>query len=203
MMAPPFLSRGVGKLLNPVRHHRSKQMLQNHTRLHLACGYNVLDGWANIEARGTGKVIGWNLTEALPISSGTIELVYSEHFIEHISREQAVALIADIYRVLKPGGILRLSTPSLRKLVDEYLAGRTTEWGEMNWNPGTPCQMLNEGLHLWGHQFVYDAQELQSILETAGFSRIIQVGWRESSTPALRNLECRPFHDEIIVEASK
>ena len=178
-------------------------MLRNQTRLHLACGYNVLDGWANIEARGKGKVIGWNLTEPLPVGSGSIELVYSEHFIEHISLEQAVSLVAEIYRVLKPGGILRLSTPSLNKLVDEYLAGRTTEWSDMEWNPLTPCQMLNEGLHLWGHQFVYDLNELQSLLEAAGFSGITQVAWRESSVPALVNLECRPFHNEIIVEAVK
>jgi predicted SAM-dependent methyltransferase len=63
--------------------------------------------------------------------------------------------------------------------------------------------MLNEGLREWGHQFVYDACELGRLLEEAGFREVTQVAWRESTTPALRNLECRPFHGEIICEATK
>ncbi|MFZ0749564.1 MAG: methyltransferase domain-containing protein [Pyrinomonadaceae bacterium] len=169
----------------------------------MGCGANILDGWANLDLQGNGSVIGFDLTNRLPIDSNTIELIYSEHFIEHLTLNQTTALLAECHRVLQSGGIIRLSTPSLKKIIDEYLVGRTSEWLDVDWTPGTPCQMVNEGLRLWGHQFVFDADELRRTLEDAGFRRVIETTWRESATPALRGLESRPFHGEIIFEAVK
>ncbi|MFY9621328.1 MAG: methyltransferase domain-containing protein [Pyrinomonadaceae bacterium] len=180
-----------------------RKKLRGQNRLHLGCGANILDGWANLDLQGNGSVIGFDLTNRLPIDSNTIELIYSEHFIEHLTLNQTTALLAECHRVLQSGGIIRLSTPSLKKIIDEYLVGRTSEWLDVDWTPGTPCQMVNEGLRLWGHQFVFDADELRRTLEDAGFRRVIETTWRESATPALRGLESRPFHGEIIFEAVK
>ena len=173
------------------------------TKLHLGCGTNILSGWANIDMDGPGVVVRWDLTQPLPLQAGTVRLIFNEHFIEHITRSQALALLSECYRLLVPGGVLRISTPSLRKLIDEYLLSRTTEWIDVGWAPATPCQMLNEGMRLWGHQFLYDAGELKSVLRASGFAEVVDVGWRESRHGELRNLECRPFHDEIILEATK
>ena len=106
-------------------------------------------------------------------------------------------------RVLLPGGVLRFSTPNLRRIIHEYLAGRTIEWLDVHWSPSSPRQMMNESFYLWDHQFVYDAHELEKILSEAGFRTIKHVAWRQSETPDLCVVECRPFHDEIIIEAVK
>jgi predicted SAM-dependent methyltransferase len=191
------------RFLGTIKRARVARQLEGHQRLHLGCGNNIIEGWANVDIQSNRKVIGWDLTECLPVRDQTIDLIFCEHFIEHVTLERAKTLLADCYRVLRAGGILRLSTPSLKKLVDEYLSGRTSEWWDVGWRPATSCQMLNEGLREWGHQFVYDACELGRLLEEAGFREVTQVAWRESTTPALRNLECRPFHGEIICEATK
>ena len=180
-----------------------EKKLEGQTRLHLACGNHVLDDWANLDLENNGQVIGWDLTHRLPVRSDTIELIYSEHFIEHLPLDQAAIFLTECHRVLRPDGILRLSTPSLKKIVDEYLSGRTSEWCDVGWNPATPCRLVNEGLRLWGHQFVYDVDELKRLLGNTGYRQVTQVTWRESPTPALRNLESRPFHGEIIFEAIK
>jgi predicted SAM-dependent methyltransferase len=150
-----------------------------------------------------GGVVGWDLANRLPLPAGTIELIYCEHFVEHLTLQQTVALCDEWYRLLQSGGKLRLSTPNLKKMIDEYRACRTTEWCDVGWSPVTPCQMMNEGLRLWGHQFTYDVDELRRVLVEAGFREVTEVAWRESGTPALRNLECRPFHGELILEATK
>jgi predicted SAM-dependent methyltransferase len=191
------------RITGTARRDQVERQIEGQTRLHLGCGGNVLEGWANIDYESSGKVIGWDLTERLPVRSGSVELIFCEHFIEHITLGQAEALLADCFRVLRPGGILRLSTPSLQKLIDEYLSGRTTEWSDVGWRPATPCRMVNEGLRSWGHQFVYDASELRSILEAGGFRNVTLAAWHESATPALRNLERRPYHGEIIYEATR
>jgi predicted SAM-dependent methyltransferase len=173
------------------------------TKLHLGCGTNILAGWANIDIDGPSGVLKWDLTQPLPLQAGTVRFIFNEHFIEHITQQEASALLSECCRLLVPGGVLRISTPSLRKLIDEYLLNRTIEWINVNWNPATPCQMMNEGMRSWGHQFLYDATELKNLLRACGFAEIVDVGWRDSRHGELRNLECRPFHDEIILEATK
>lgn len=200
---PPLATRIHNRVASKISKSQVRRRLQSYTKLHLACGTNVLSQWANIDILNDPAIIRWNITNGLPARSGSIEYIFSEHFIEHVTHKQASTLLAECCRVLKTGGLLRISTPNLRVLIDQYMLGQTTEWADVHWHPRTPCQMLNEGFRLWGHQFVYDLEELEHLLLQAGFGTITRVLWRESTTPALRNLECRPFHGEIILEATK
>lgn len=202
-MCPPVMLWGWSRFILVIRNRRAKKKFEGQNRLHLACGSNALIGWANVDLVDDGSVIGWDLTTRLPVREGSVECIFCEHFIEHITLAQAKTLLADCYRCLRPDGILRLSTPSLEKIIKEYQLGRLTEWHDVCFCPETPCQMINEGFRLWGHQFIYDNAELKQILEEVGFQTVSQTAWHESSTPALRNLECRPFHGEIILEATK
>jgi predicted SAM-dependent methyltransferase len=61
--------------------------------------------------------------------------------------------------------------------------------------------MLNEAMRLWGHQFLYDIEELSEILRAAGFDIIETVCWHTSRYRELINLEIRPYHYDLIVEA--
>ena len=183
------------------RHVRER--LQGHTRLHLGCGNHLLDGWANLDFGVADGVIRCDLTKPLPVAPGSIDAIFTEHFVEHITRPEAQRLFADCHRVLKRGGVIRISTPNLGALVAQYRLRRTTEWSDVGWTPASPCALLNEGLRSWGHQYVYDAEELSGVLSEAGFTRFTRPGWRESEHPALRGLETRPFHDDLILEATR
>lgn len=198
-----FISRRLyKKVRRPIQRAHDRNELVKYKKLHLGCGTNILPGWANIDLVGHAGSLLHDIIKPFPILSQTINFIYSEHFIEHITRRQAHNLLVECRRMLAPGGVVRLSTPNLRFIIDEYLRGRTTEWNDVNWNPVTPCQMMNEALRLWDHQFVYDFEELELLLKESGFSVVYPVSWRQSEYPELRSLECRPFHGEIIVEAT-
>lgn len=190
----------VAKHLSDQAKHDS---IETPARLHLGCGDHLLKGWINIDINDSEEVVKLNLTQALPFPTESVEFIFSEHFIEHITCEEAHRLLTECYRVLLPKGVLRISTPDLRKLVNEYLAEKTGEWHDVGWFPATPCQMVNEGMRLWGHQFLYDAKELTALIKACGFQEITAVHWRESRYTELRNLEVRPFHNEVILEAVK
>jgi predicted SAM-dependent methyltransferase len=182
---------------------RAARRLGGQGRLHLACGTNVLPGWANVDLDGPQGVIKLDLTQDLPIADGRIEFVFCEHFIEHVPLATAQKLLREVWRCLRPGGVLRLSTPDLDMLVEHYQTRRLDTWRDVGWLPDTACRLLNEGMHAWGHEFVYDQTELERAFREAGFRSYERVRWRSSGHVELAGLECRPDHGELIYEASK
>lgn len=171
-------------------------------RLHLGCGSNLMPGWINVDLDTLGAV-DWDLSLPIPIGDGQIGFIYSEHFIEHITLDQGLAHFRECHRLLTKGGIMRISTPNLRHLAEQYLAGSISAWREQDWSPHTPAQFLNEAMRLWGHQFIYDEPEIRAALREAGFASVAAMGWRESKHPELTGLETRPYHLDLIVEATK
>ena len=49
----------------------------------------------------------------LPIESGVAEAIYSSHTIEHVTNAAANHFLRESYRILRPGGFLRLTTPDI------------------------------------------------------------------------------------------
>lgn len=177
-------------------------------KLNLGCGAHLRADYLNIDMSGltsdvSGFFIKHDLTQGLPrvIADNSVDFIFSEHFIEHIGEDAAKRLITDCHRALKPGGKIRVSTPDLSYLVDNY-----TKWGWNGepiakrippiWTPATPCKMVNEGMRAWGHMFLYDLNELLLLFRKAGFGNAGPVGY----DPAF---EQRPFYGEVIVQATK
>lgn len=179
----------------------TRMRLGAYDRLHLGSGNRLLPGWANLDIGGSGTLL-WNLRKPLPIRERRIRLVYSEHFIEHIPRTDAVTLLSHARRTMVEGARLRISTPDLRKLANDFLAGNVVRMDHGSWYPETPCQMINEGMRLWGHIYLYDEAELTAVLTECGFSDIRRVEWRQSDLPELRDLESRPDFGDLILEAT-
>jgi predicted SAM-dependent methyltransferase len=180
---------------------RTPYLLRKYDKLHLGSGPHRITGWANIDMTGWRNVI-WDLRRRLPIPPGTIRFIYSQHFIEHIPRADALALLKNCKKLLSRGGTIRISTPNLHRAAEDYLAGHIPRLPDTEWYPATPCVAINEAMRLWGHQFVYDADELTRLLKEAGFSDIRSMQWGESGHPELRGLETRPYYDDLIFEAS-
>lgn len=177
-------------------------MLEEEQKLHLGCGAVKFPGWINIDLESPTADRLLNLTEPLPFEDSSVSHIFNEHFIEHITREQAVAFLKECYRVLSVQGAIRISTPNLRYLINCYSNDNNTEWGDL-WHPATRCQMMNEGMRSWGHQFVYDAEELTRVLGEAGFKSVAFQAYRQSGDDIFVGLETRPFHNELIIEARK
>lgn len=61
-----------------------------------------------------------NLIKGIPFPDNSFKVVYHSQVLEHIPYEHAPAFIKECYRVLEPGGILRVVVPDLEIIVDEY-----------------------------------------------------------------------------------
>jgi predicted SAM-dependent methyltransferase len=191
---------GAAAIVARARRVNTPRRLRHYDKLHLGSGARLLDGWANLDINGRGTLV-WDLRKPLPLETGKVRFVYTEHFIEHIKRDDAVRLFSHARRVMAPGGIVRVSTPDLGKLIEDYRAGRLVRMDHGGWFPETPCRMVNEAMHMWGHVFVYDQAELVDVLQECGFEGVRRVKWGESEHPELRNLESRPDFGDLILEA--
>lgn len=163
-------------------------------KLHLGCGGIIFDGWKNIDVLPPADV-RHDLTTGIPFSDGSVDFIYSEHFFEHLLPDAGGTLMRECRRVLVSGGTMRVAMPSLSYVVKKYLS---TEWRDQDWlkRPEhgfirTPAEMLNIGLRWWGHQWMYDEEELETRLRDAGFTQFVRREFGESDHPELRGRETR------------
>lgn len=171
-------------------------------KLHLGCGAIILEGWTNVDIDGDARVQKHDLRLPLPFATDSADFVFHEHFLEHLTLDEGLRLLAECYRVLKPGGVMRVVTPDMMKLTRLYLSGEVMKIPGV-WEPKTKAQMLNEGMRLWGHQFLYDAPELFEAIGGAGFQNIRACGYKKSSYAELVEIDQRPHYGELIMEATK
>jgi len=90
--------------------------------LNLGCGEKFHKKWVNIDfASHHENVIAHNLLKGIPFDENVFDVVYHSHVLEHFARGDGKAFITECYRVLKPGGILRVAVPDLEQIVKNYL----------------------------------------------------------------------------------
>src|SRR5579871_2098668 len=90
--------------------------------LNVGCGSYFDRRWTNIDIYSTSpEVIQHDITQGLPFSDRSFDVVYHSHILEHLDRESGASLMRECYRVLKPNGILRVVVPDLEFSCKLYL----------------------------------------------------------------------------------
>lgn len=102
--------------------------------LNLGCGDRFHPDWENVDFYATGpNVRVHDLRKRTPYPDASFDVVYHSHVLEHFPRDAALILLQECYRLLKPGGIIRVAVPDLERIARLYLealekARREPEW---------------------------------------------------------------------------
>ncbi len=164
---PKFI---VDKLLASFRFSKVYKALKNcHTLPHqtkiidMGSGKGLLinqlrqkgyDAWG-IDLTPSKNVIAADLNKILPVENNSIDVVTSLANIEHLEKPEVN--LAEIYRMMKPGGKLILTTPSLAaKPILEFIAYK--------------LKVIDEA-EIRDHKFYYTKQTLSRDLIKVGFSK--------------------------------
>lgn len=188
--------------------------------LHLGCGLVAPSEWVNVDGsmnawlaqhRFIKKLmttfrllpraqasIDWptnvtiaDLRKRLPFPDNSCDAVYSSHTIEHLHRAEALSLLKEARRVLKPGGLCRTLVPDLEVLIAEYRGdGKVKEGVYAPPVVDDPARQLCQRLMmrpeepsrhnrlyrayqamtaLHEHKWMYDARSLVRLMTEAGF----------------------------------
>ena len=90
--------------------------------VNLGCGNRLHPEWINIDiASSSPQVIVHDLRRGIPLPDVSCEVVYLSHVLEHFRRGDALTLVRECYRVMRPGGILRVAVPDLETICQLYL----------------------------------------------------------------------------------
>jgi predicted SAM-dependent methyltransferase len=137
-------------------------------RLHLGSGSQPKKGWVNIDLAGDPVDLAWNLARGIPFADGSVDAIFHEHLLEHIPLTAGVGLMDECFRVLKPGGILRIGVPDAGELLTSYVGdGERVE----AIHPGRPTRMLAvQELFYWHrHTTMFDEETLELVFRAGGF----------------------------------
>ncbi len=133
-------------------------------RLHLGCGDIDQPGFINIDVRPRKHVHRvQGIDDLRAFANGSVAMIYSSHCLEHVPRRQVPQVLKEWHRVLRPGGLLRVSVPDFELLVQTYL------------DSGHDMQSVQQPLmgdqdYAFNFHFcAFNAAELGRLMREAGF----------------------------------
>jgi predicted SAM-dependent methyltransferase len=204
--------------------------------IHCGSARRVAPGWLNTDllhfraldeteverdriARLEGNLfyLEFDSRQPYPFEDASFEWAHAEHFVEHLKLEEVIAWLAEIRRLLKPGGHVRLSTPDLRRYLEGYAAPDNGFFAEHRERlsglrpfretgvPDRPGWMVNQIFHMWGHRWIFDFEELRYAAERAGFepAGIEQRSFSEGRVVEVAAMDIASRNDEsLYVELS-
>lgn len=149
-------------------------------KLHLGCWHRLIPGFVHVDLCDMPHIDYKSSIDKLPFfEDNCAELIYCSHALEYFDRQQARDVLQEWFRVLAPGGILRLAVPDFRALIQVYQQSGNLDrvlgplYGRME------IAALN-GLTVLYHKTVYDQPSLAALLESCGFVDPELWDWRET-----------------------
>ena len=208
-------------------------------KLNLGCGPVQPAGWINTDGSLRAWVASrlswldwlmvrlriWPLTEfsrqtrfvqlhkRFPWPDNSADCVYLGEVLEHFTREDGMRLLAECFRVLKPGGVLRCRVPDNAEFWRNYLRdfdkSHSRPRSEWSLDHSRWVQMFFRdicvrrrwvGSYGHYHKWMYDEISLIRTFEQIGFVAVERRQFLDSAIPDVAAVETR---DDLIVEGTK
>jgi len=163
------------------------------SKINLGCGDHMLADWTNHDI----KIDGIDLARGLPYETDTVQFVQAEHFIEHFTAPMAIGILKEIYRILKPGGVARISVPAIEKIANLPPAYeiflRELLGGPLHTRGQSICCVIQN----WGHLSAWTEQLLELCLKAVGFETVEPKVYGESDHNELKDIDKHSTEHEL------
>lgn len=142
------------------------------------------------------EFIHHDLSYGIPLPDACADFIYTSHFLEHLPLDDAARLLSESFRVLKPGGLMRVCVPDLAFAISLYSTGEKEKMLEGYF-------FVKDGWSSFArHKYMYDFELLTRALRAAGFAQVVRRVYREGESPDLQYLDRYPG-ETLFVETRK
>jgi len=167
-------------------------------KLNICCGSLLLEGYDNSDLHPINStVMEFDHSKTWPVKSESYDEVYARHCIEHFSKDEATFLVGEIYRVLRPGGMVYITCPNL---------------GYIRWDMNDPDPRKRDILMAFyfgyqtksfdsrcdSHKWGYTWETLGHLLIDIGFWKVKNL----TNNPISREFQAKRWFGGIITEGN-
>jgi predicted SAM-dependent methyltransferase len=188
--------------------------------LHIGCGGEIQPGWLNVDRYNAAADTYLDARNRFPFKDDSFTLIFTEHMLEHLQIDKVQQFLGEVLRVLKPGGVCRITCPDLHLFASNYLVHnddffekvmqgiehKRSKRPDLAWVVRTHGAVFMTGVvkEFHGHRWMYDYATLEACLREVGFEKIAQRSFQVSGNTRLANMDNpdREF-ETLYVEASK
>ena len=175
-------------------------------RLNWGCGSTPEPNWINSDIKdGPGIDISCDILEGLPLDDASIDYIVSIHALPELTYPQLEPALVELRRVLRPGGVLRLSLPDLERAIRAYLDRDAGYFLIPDDDVRSLGGKLIVQLTWYGYsRSMYTFDFIEELLYRAGFSRVVRSAYRQttSNRAGITELDNRE-RESMFVEALK
>lgn len=174
--------RGIKKWENEKNNYNTQ-------KIQIGGGKHVLEDFLNIDIVPPADLI-CDVREGIPLRDSCSELIFSEHFFEHVDYpKSSKKLVLEFFRILKDGGQVILGVPDSEMMIENYVSRNKKFYKKAidTWYRKRNClEHFNTYIDLVNYHFrdqdddkkynphywSYDFEKLESLFKNAGFNRV-------------------------------
>ena len=167
----------IGSIISPKIRKAKKKYIQ------IGCGSNLSENFENLDFFPlrfkqifSYKHICHDFRKSLPYKSNIFEGAFSEHTLEHLYYDEAIDLLKEIKRILKPGFIFRCTVPDLEKYVDFYNNNLKDDFFDKFTYKAQAFFNLTQN---YEHKSIWDYEILSKKMSEIGFKDIVKKKYKE------------------------
>jgi len=149
--------------------------------LHLGCGANPIEGMINVDGNMQRSAVWLDLRNPLPFPDESAKVVYCSHVLEHLFPEDAMALLREMRRVLRPDGVIRLATPAMEHALKIARGEAKCTFPRSYQDP--LAQAIEYLFCQSQHKYGYSFSLIEEFARDAGFSRVEDYGATHGVAP--------------------
>lgn len=164
-----------------------------------------LPNWVNVDGFADTHVHHLaDFGRSLPFADCTFDGVFSEHVLEHFTRDEGIFVFRECHRILASGGLIRVIVPDAGKVVSAYVEHPDLLSKRREPPTGLAMEAVNfYAYQRYEHQCLYDWPLMHRTLADAGFADIERRSFGEGAIPALTIDDSKYEWESLYVEAKR
>lgn len=192
------------------------------TKINIGSGISGAPGWFNIDnsptvllsripvVRRMARIPHWpvdvrrvDVRKGLPFKDATVGCIYSSHTFEHFTWEESLEVAKECFRVLQPGGVMRIAVPDLGVLMQDYMRDTSPLASHSFLHRLSLSHDIFDVLHPGSHHSqMFDKKSLVHLFQQAGFASAAVMTFGQSHIPDIAEVELESRKREsLYVEA--